>query len=283
MNPLGIENISEAQTRKSSGAQSDSTATCTSVKLASTTVLPKDSTAQKDMHPYPFQLSILQEKLAALEGSKEKQNQEKPYGCHICFVKFSQSSNLRRHMLVHTGEKPYSCAQCNKTFTTASNLKAHAEIHKEAETRDKHSCGTCAKAFLYKSSLVKHQKKCGKEASNDGDSQASSSISRKLVKKVRIGEDTTICARPPQQEVTSIPIQEPVQNTFLNNTTQQFNLLQNFLPLTTYTPIQQPLLNQTMMGSLINLSSLPSSRVSQQALLNDYIVQLSLLNMLQQR
>lgn len=34
------------------------------------------------------------------------------YPCPWCYREFSKSSNLKRHILTHTGEKPYACPVC---------------------------------------------------------------------------------------------------------------------------------------------------------------------------
>ena len=41
---------------------------------------------------------------------------EKPYACHICHKRFSQTSHLNSHKRVHSGEKPYFCSLCNMGF-----------------------------------------------------------------------------------------------------------------------------------------------------------------------
>ena len=84
---------------------------------------------------------------------------EKPYGCHMCFGKFSTKGNLRGirkliqektrgiasnqqcggrlrrkkslkiHMRKHTGERPYACKVCGKGFAQTGILHTHMAMH----------------------------------------------------------------------------------------------------------------------------------------------------------
>jgi hypothetical protein len=49
--------------------------------------------------------------------------------CSYCDRNFGCSSNLRRHMNIHTGERPYRCSFCNAGFSNSSNRRKHERTH----------------------------------------------------------------------------------------------------------------------------------------------------------
>lgn len=54
---------------------------------------------------------------------------ERPFPCERCAKRFTQLAHLDKHRLVHTGERPYECNVCRKRFTSSSNLKTHSRQH----------------------------------------------------------------------------------------------------------------------------------------------------------
>ncbi|KAK3908607.1 Histone-lysine N-methyltransferase PRDM9 [Frankliniella fusca] len=80
---------------------------------------------------------------------------EKPFSCSTCGAAFSDSSYLQRHMRIHTGEKPFSCSTCGAAFAQSSYLQMHMRIH----TGEKpYSCSTCGAAFARSSVLQTHMR-----------------------------------------------------------------------------------------------------------------------------
>ena len=53
----------------------------------------------------------------------------KPYQCKLCNQAFTQSHNLKNHLLIHLGEKPYQCSFCDKRFRVKYNLRIHERQH----------------------------------------------------------------------------------------------------------------------------------------------------------
>lgn len=46
-----------------------------------------------------------------------------PFVCEVC----SKASELRKHMMVHTGERPFTCPRCGKTFKRKTRLREPRE------------------------------------------------------------------------------------------------------------------------------------------------------------
>jgi DNA-directed RNA polymerase subunit RPC12/RpoP len=77
----------------------------------------------------------LQQQQAALAASCKQQPQEvgadgamqayKKYVCTYCNKRFGWSTDLKRHILTHTGERPFQCQLCGATFTRNFLLQKH--------------------------------------------------------------------------------------------------------------------------------------------------------------
>ncbi|KAG7178124.1 Zinc finger protein 22-like, partial [Homarus americanus] len=60
---------------------------------------------------------------------------QKPHTCLYCGMTFHQSHLLIEHICTHTGENPLECEVCDETFTTKSALKSHMKVHAEIFSR----------------------------------------------------------------------------------------------------------------------------------------------------
>lgn len=100
---------------------------------------------------------------------------EKPYACDLCGIRFVQSSNLKAHKRTHTGERPFKCPDCGKAFSRSSHLVGHKRIHTGELP---YSCGVCSKSFSSSTQLRKHVEK-----HNQSDSHVCSKCDKTFNKK----------------------------------------------------------------------------------------------------
>ncbi|XP_030053566.1 zinc finger protein 160 isoform X2 [Microcaecilia unicolor] len=80
----------------------------------------------------------------------------KPFRCTVCGQRFRQATHLERHYLIHTGERPFPCPDCGKGFRDTSDLLKHQRVH----TGEKpYQCSVCQKRFKHlHNARVHHQR-----------------------------------------------------------------------------------------------------------------------------
>ncbi|XP_076036391.1 uncharacterized protein LOC143022175 [Oratosquilla oratoria] len=76
-----------------------------------------DTAVQKHVLP-------VKSKCRQLDLDPEKYEQRK-YVCHYCNRRFGWSTDLKRHVILHTGEKPFQCKVCTYAFTRKFLLQNH--------------------------------------------------------------------------------------------------------------------------------------------------------------
>lgn len=87
----------------------------------------------KDIPHYPNQVNNKPStQVNAKDGNNNnnKTQKKKSYTCEYCNKIFGWSTDLKRHILIHTGERPFKCSVCPASFTRNFLLQKHkSKIH----------------------------------------------------------------------------------------------------------------------------------------------------------
>ena len=78
---------------------------------------------------------------------------EKKYKCPNCTKLFLTKSEVKVHIMVHTGEKPYKCPDCENTFKVKGELKSHKQIHIDEKPN---ICAGCQMPFKTLARMNRH-------------------------------------------------------------------------------------------------------------------------------
>ena len=92
-----------------------------------------------------------------------EKGQRRSYNCDKCNFKSTNTSDLKKHTLVHTFEHSYQCCQCKKTFPAETLLLKHLAKHRPKGVI---KCSCCNEYFPSRGALADHkmvhqQYKCG--------------------------------------------------------------------------------------------------------------------------
>ncbi|XP_050676818.1 PR domain zinc finger protein 5-like isoform X5 [Leptidea sinapis] len=79
----------------------------------------------------------------------------KRHACDLCEWKFYSKSELKEHMVRHSGERKYHCGVCKKAFARKYTLREHTRIH---DNDRRFVCSLCGGSFIQKCSLKHHIK-----------------------------------------------------------------------------------------------------------------------------
>lgn len=92
---------------------------------------------------------------------------KKPYGCHLCDLRFNRRDNLQHHLnrlhpngvikleKCRSDVQTWLCEVCGKTFNCRSRLKTHEAIHSGVKP---YRCDLCPKAYMRNNDLEHHKK-----------------------------------------------------------------------------------------------------------------------------
>ncbi|XP_055306991.1 gastrula zinc finger protein XlCGF8.2DB-like [Sitodiplosis mosellana] len=81
----------------------------------------------------------------------------KRHKCPLCDYVTNIKTNLKKHMLKHTGERPFPCSVCPKRFTAKQSLQSHMKAHIDAFL---FSCASCSQGFDRSEEKVEHETGC---------------------------------------------------------------------------------------------------------------------------
>ena len=85
--------------------------------------------------------------------TKSSNKNKRPHICNICSKSFAYVSQLKRHVVTHTGMKPFICGTCEKRFSQAATLKKHMRTHMAEKSL---TCNICGKNFRLAGDLRRH-------------------------------------------------------------------------------------------------------------------------------
>ena len=98
-------------------------------------------------------MTVLCVKSHSCSSVTRRHTYENLFDCPHCEKSFSESINLKRNKLTHSGRKGYKCSQCGKHFLPSEDLKRH---HMSNTGEKPFDCPHCGKSFTQPGSLKKH-------------------------------------------------------------------------------------------------------------------------------
>ena len=77
-------------------------------------------------------------------------------------IKFTKTTSIKNHEMIHTGEKQFVCEYCDKKFITNIKLKRHEQTHmnkkknKKKDKNERFPCYICGADFARMDIFQKH-------------------------------------------------------------------------------------------------------------------------------
>ncbi|CAH2251422.1 zinc finger protein 431-like [Pararge aegeria] len=92
---------------------------------------------------------------ALRDHTKRDHLMERRHKCGVCDMMFFRQSDVRKHMVKHTGDRIFQCEVCLKSYGRRNTLREHMRIH--ADDR-RFKCVYCGQAFVQKCSWRGHMR-----------------------------------------------------------------------------------------------------------------------------
>ncbi|XP_023939840.2 zinc finger protein ZFP2 isoform X2 [Bicyclus anynana] len=89
------------------------------------------------------------------DHTKRDHLMERRHKCNVCDMLFFRQSDVRKHMVKHTGARTFQCSVCLKSYGRRNTLREHMRIH--ADDR-RFKCEYCGQAFVQKCSWRGHMR-----------------------------------------------------------------------------------------------------------------------------
>ena len=89
---------------------------------------------------------LIDRRLKENENHNYKRDQRGWFICPYCPRSMKQSSNLRTHVMIHTGEKPWKCKYCDERFTQAGDRGLHMRRY-HSDILGTIKCNFCTRYF----------------------------------------------------------------------------------------------------------------------------------------
>jgi uncharacterized Zn-finger protein len=84
----------------------------------------------------------------------------KPHICKTCDLSFARSSDLERHMGVHTHANRWTCVTCSSEFSSKYGLDRHVRTQHPTGARVYFECQLCNQLYSSVESRKEHMKIC---------------------------------------------------------------------------------------------------------------------------